>query len=78
MVNVDLGVLSPAGTPEEWGGVLHRVPQHLAAAMRSGGGARLRFPNGQERRVHPVGQSHLDDRGRLFVPFMGEGPSPAA
>src|SRR5947208_16677428 len=38
----------------------------LAAAIRVSGAARLRFPDGQERRIHPVGRARLemtDDAG---------------
>ncbi|WP_123970159.1 hypothetical protein [Streptomyces sp. TLI_185] len=74
-VDVDLGAVSPAG-PAEWGGVLRGVPVRLAAAIRVSSAVRLRFPDGQERQIHPAGQARLDDRGRLLVPFAGEGPMP--
>ncbi|MFJ9026471.1 hypothetical protein ACIRPU_41955 [Streptomyces sp. NPDC102259] len=74
-IAVDLGLFSPAD-PVEWGGVLRGVPVHLAAAIQASGDARLHFPDDQERTIRPAGPTRLDHRGRLLVPFTGEGPAP--
>ncbi|MFD5820253.1 hypothetical protein [Streptomyces sp. NPDC127038] len=75
-VDAELGAFSPAGSPE-WGGVLLGEPARVAVAMRSSGRARLRFPGGRERRIRPEGAPYLDRRGRLLVPFVGEGQIPS-
>ena len=75
-VEAELGELTPAGG-WEWGGFLCGVPVWLAAAMRQGEDARLRLPDGQERRLHPAGMPRMDSQGRLVVPFLGEGRTPA-
>ncbi|MEU0119041.1 hypothetical protein ABZ137_36540 [Streptomyces bobili] len=72
----ELGELTPAEVPQ-WGGLLRGVPEGLAAAMQPGQEARLRWPDGQERRVRLGGESLVDDQGRLIVAFLGEGPPPA-
>ncbi|MET7458116.1 hypothetical protein ABZT03_40995 [Streptomyces sp. NPDC005574] len=75
-VEAELGELTPAGG-WEWGGLLRGVPARFSAAMRQGEGARLRLPDGQERRLHPAEMPKMDSQGLLVVPFVGEGTTPA-
>jgi hypothetical protein len=71
-VEAELGELTPAVVPQ-WGGLLRGAPEPLAAAMRSGQDARLRWPDRQERRVRLGGERLVDDHGRLIVAFLGVG-----
>ncbi|MFF4361255.1 hypothetical protein [Streptomyces sp. NPDC001604] len=75
-VDAELGELTPPEVPQ-WGGLLRAAPKRLAAAMRPGQEARLRWPDGQERSVRLGGQPQTDPEGRLIVAFLGEGPPPA-
>ena len=68
-VEVDLGLFVPA--TGLWGGVLRRVPRWVAQAMANAD-ARLRSPNGWERRIRPLVIPDDD----TSVPFIGKGKPP--
>ena len=75
-VEAELGELTPAEKPHG-GGLLHGVPERLAAAMGQGENAWLRWADGQERSVRPAGTPRRDDQGNLIVAVLGEGTPPA-
>ncbi|MFJ9908926.1 hypothetical protein ACIRVK_39855 [Streptomyces sp. NPDC101152] len=75
-VEAELGELTPP-KGSQWAGLLHGVPQRLAAAMQRGAEARLCWPDGQERSVRLAGVPHTDAQGHLLVAILGEGALPA-
>ncbi|MGK5693254.1 hypothetical protein ACSNOJ_10175 [Streptomyces sp. URMC 128] len=69
-VEVDFGLFLP--DKGSWGGVLRRVPEWVAGAVKSADEVRLRLSSGHERRIRPLAVP--DDE--ISVPFVGEGTAP--
>jgi hypothetical protein len=69
-VEVDLGLFLP--DKGSWGGVLRRVPQWVAGAVKNADEVRLRLSSGHERRIRPLAAPGYEN----YVPFMGEGTAP--
>ncbi|MFI7020877.1 hypothetical protein [Streptomyces sp. NPDC050164] len=69
-VGADLGLFLP--DRGLWGGVLRRVPEWVAGAVKNADAVRLRLSSGHERRIRPLGAPGDE----TSVPFIGEGTAP--